>query len=168
MHTVPTPTPSRGTPVEAADSADSAADPSHTFVDDAPTRPEPLIGALPYPPPVVDREQVSDPEPDTEHTQPVEPAPMPRGRRILQALRGQLPYALVLLTMAIGLLRIVQYHWREGSAWIGGALLVAALLRAVLPPRTAGMVAVRGRAVDVLWCVGLAACIMFIAYTLKA
>ena len=168
MHTVPTPTPSRGTPVEAADSADSAADTSHTFVDDAPTRPEPLVGALP----IADREQASAPEPETEHTQPPEPPstapPMPRGRRILQALRGQLPYGLVLLTMAIGLLRIVQYHWREGSAWIGGALLVAALLRAFLPPRTAGMVAVRGRAVDVLWCVGLAACIMFIAYTLKA
>jgi hypothetical protein len=168
VHTVPTPTPSRGTPVEAADSADSAADASHTFVDDTPTRPEPLVGALPCAPSTADREQ----EPETEHTQPAEPptrtARMPRGRRILQALRGQLPYGLVLLTMAIGLLRIVQYHWREGSAWIGGALLVAALLRAVLPPRTAGMVAVRGRAVDVLWCVGLAACIMFIAYTLKA
>jgi hypothetical protein len=25
-----------------------------------------------------------------------------------------------------------------------------------------------GRSVDVLWCVGLAACIMFVAYTLKA
>jgi hypothetical protein len=163
VHTVPSPTPSRGTHVEAADSGDSAADTSHTFVDDAPTRPEPLVGALP----IADKEQAPDPEPDTEQGRPAE-APMPRGRRILQALRGQLPYALVLLTLAIGLLRIVQYHWREGSAWIGGALLVAALLRAVLPPRTAGMVAVRGRAVDVFWCVGLAACIMFIAYTLKA
>lgn len=169
MHTVPSPTPSRGTHVEATD---SAADASDTFVDDAPTRPEPLVGALP----IADREQTSDARPDAEPesgpTEPSEPtgeAPrLPRGRRVVQALRGQLPYALVLLTMAIGLLRIVQYHWREGSAWIGGALLIAALLRAVLPPRTAGMVAVRGRAVDVLWCVGLAACIMFIAYTLKA
>jgi hypothetical protein len=102
-----------------------------------------------------------------------EPKPEPadklsRGRRLLRMVRGQLPYLLVLLTMSIGLLRIVQYHWREGSAWIGGALLIAALLRAVLPPRAAGMVAVRGRAVDVLWCVGLAVCILFVAYTLKA
>jgi hypothetical protein len=167
---VPSSTPSRGTHVEAADSAADAPD---TFVDDAPTRPEPLVGALPLSPPlsppIADPEQASEPEQRTEPIAPAEPAArMPRGRRILQALRGQLPYGLVLLTMAIGLLRIVQYHWREGSAWIGGALLVAALLRAVLPPRTAGMVAVRGRAVDVLWCVGLAACIMFIAYTLKA
>jgi hypothetical protein len=136
------------------------------FIDDAPTRPEPLVGDLP----IADR----DPEPDSEPAELTEPAateqapPLPRVRRWLHALRRQLPYALVLLTMAIGLLRIVQYHWREGSAWIGGALLVAALLRAVLPPGTAGMVAVRGRAVDVLWCVGLAACILFVAYTLKA
>ncbi len=146
MHTVPTPTPSRGTHAAAADSSAEASD---TFIDDAPTRPEPLVGALPA-------------APSTQTPR------LRRARRIWQALRGQLPYALVLLTMAVGLLRIVQYHWKEGSAWIGGALLVAALLRAVLPPRITGMVAVRGRAVDVLWCVGLAACIWFIAYTLKA
>jgi hypothetical protein len=93
---------------------------------------------------------------------------VPRWRRLWDRLRRQLPYELVLLTMAIGVLRIVQYHWREGSAWIGGALVLAAVLRAVLPPRTIGMVAVRGRAVDVLWCLGLAACILFVAYTLKA
>jgi hypothetical protein len=91
-----------------------------------------------------------------------------RWRHLLDRLRRQLPYVLVLLTMAIGVLRIVQYHWREGSAWIGGALVLAALFRAVLSPRTAGMVAVRGRAVDVLWCLGMAACILFVAYTLKA
>jgi hypothetical protein len=154
VHTVPTPTPSRGTPVEAADAPPA-------FVDDAPTRPEPLVGDLP----------TTDPEPEQAHQEPpadTEQTPLPLGRRLLRGLRRQLPYALVLLTMVIGLVRIVQYHWREGSAWIGGALLLAALLRAILPPRTAGMVAVRGRAVDVLWCVGLAACILFIAYTLKA
>jgi hypothetical protein len=145
------------------------------FIDDAPTRPEPLVGDLP----IADRGSlvgdlpIAEPEPEPD-SEPAEPAdteqapPLPRVRRWLHALRRQLPYALVLLTMAIGLLRIVQYHWREGSAWIGGALLVAALLRAVIPPRTIGMVAVRGRAVDVLWCVGLAACILFVAYTLKA
>jgi hypothetical protein len=123
------------------------------FVDATPTRPEPLVGQLPT-------EPVSEPaEPE---------ARVPRWRRLWDRVRRQLPYELVLLTMAIGVLRIVQYHWREGSAWIGGALVLAAVLRAVLPPRTVGMVAVRGRAVDVLWCLGLAGCILFVAYTLKA
>jgi hypothetical protein len=155
VHTVPTPTPSRGTPVEA--------DPQPAFVDDAPTRPEPLVGALP----IAEEEPATGREPEAVQPEAGAP-PSSFGRRLLMRLRKQLPYALVLLTMAIGLLRTVQYHWREGSAWIGGALLLAAVLRAVLPPRTAGMVAVRGRFVDVLWCVGLAACILFIAYTLKA
>ena len=146
MHTVPTPTPSRGTPVEA--------DEQPEFVDDAPTRPEPLVGALPI-------------GPEAAHPEATAP-PSSFVKRMLMRLRKQWPYALVLLTMAIGIVRIVQYHWKEGSAWIGGALLVAAALRAVLPPRVAGMVAVRGRFIDVLWCVGLAACIWFIAYTLKA
>ena len=157
MHTVPTPTPSRGTPVETA----GAIEAEPAFVDETPTRPEPLVGEL----------SIADPEPELAPQPADEPEPageVSRWRRWLRALRGQLPYLLVLLTMAIGLLRIVQYHWREGSAWIGGALLIAALLRAILPPRTAGMVAVRGRAVDVLWCAGLAVCILFVAYTLKA
>lgn len=152
------------TDIAADIAADTGADARPTFVDDAPTRPEPLVGALPIGSDPAEGDPIgSDPADEDE------PAAAPSFvRRMLLRLRKQWPYALVLLTMAIGLFRTVQYHWREGSAWIGGALLVAAVLRAVLPPRTAGMVAVRGRFVDVLWCVGLAACILFIAYTLKA
>jgi hypothetical protein len=152
VHSVPTPTPSRGTPVDATD---TSADAPPIYVEEAPTRPEPLAGALP----IVEGDPVVEPE---------QAPPVPRAQRMRTALRRQWPYGLVLLTMCIGLLRIVLYHWREGSAWIGGALLLAAVFRIVLPPRGAGMIAVRGRAVDVLWCVGLAACILFIAYTLKA
>jgi hypothetical protein len=179
VQTVPSPTPSRGTPVEPVT-------PSPVFTDDAPT--ESILDAPIVDEPVVDESIVDEPptsplavqqppateRTDQQDTQQQEDAVagsrFARSRVIAaaKAVRRQLPYALVLLTMAIGLLRIVQYHWREGSAWIGGALLLAALLRAVLPPKTAGMVAVRGRAVDVLWCVGLAVCILFVAYTLKA
>jgi hypothetical protein len=116
------------------------------------------VGALP----IVEGDPVAEPVPEPEAS------PVPRAQRMRTALRRQWPYGLVLLTMCIGLLRILLYHWREGSAWIGGALLLAAVFRIVLPPRAAGMIAVRGRAVDVLWCVGLAACILFVAYTLKA
>ncbi|HEY4458591.1 MAG TPA: DUF3017 domain-containing protein [Pseudonocardiaceae bacterium] len=154
---MPTPTPSRGTPVDATE---TTADLPPTFVEDTPTRPEPLVGALP----IVEGDPVVEPGPEAAP----EPEALPRAQRMRIALRRQWPYGLVLLTMCIGLVRIVLYHWREGSAWIGGALLLAAVFRVILPPRGAGMIAVRGRAIDVLWCVGLAACILFIAYTLKA
>ncbi|MGW5053161.1 DUF3017 domain-containing protein [Actinokineospora sp. NPDC004072] len=61
-----------------------------------------------------------------------------------------LPFVLVMLVVAVGLARISMYHWREGSVWIGLALLLAAGLRAVLRDEQAGLVAIRGRAVDVL------------------
>lgn len=164
MQTVPTPTPSRGTPVEPVTA-------SPVFTDDAPT--QPLLDEPPTRPLVVQQSAPAQPT-----AARVEGAERPEEQRaevperrivaMVRAVRRQLPYALVLLTLAVGLVRIVLYHWREGSAWIGGALLLAALLRAVLPPKTAGMLVVRGRAVDVLWCAGLAVCILFVAYTLKA
>jgi hypothetical protein len=76
-------------------------------------------------------------------------------------------FTLVLVIAAVGVLRIAQYHWREGSVLIGGALLVAALLRAVLPATRVGLMAVRGRAVDVLTYSALAACVLFISITLQ-
>jgi Protein of unknown function (DUF3017) len=163
VQTVPTPTPSRGTPVEPVT-------PSPVFTDDAPTLPmldepptRPLVAQQPAP-----AQAVASVEHRLESAEQQDVVPERRIVAMVRAVRRQLPYALVLLTMAVGLVRIVLYHWREGSAWIGGALLLAALLRAVLPPRTAGMLVVRGRAVDVLWCTGLAVCILFVAYTLKA
>jgi hypothetical protein len=181
VQTVPTPTPSRGTPVEPADALPG-------FADDTPTRPEPLVGNLPetealagslaQPQPSAGSlpafESPADEQPedrqsdDRQSEDRPEEAPESRRAALIRRFRQHLPYGLVLLTLAIGLVRIVLYHWREGSAWIGGALLLAGFLRAVLPPRTVGIVAVRGRAVDVLWCVGLAVCILFVAYTLKA
>lgn len=77
-----------------------------------------------------------------------------------------LPFALVLLIVAVAALRISQYHWRQGAALIGGALLVAGLLRAVLPGEQAGLLAIRGKAVDVLSYGGLATLILFLTFTI--
>jgi hypothetical protein len=71
---------------------------------------------------------------------------MPTKRAVLNSL----PFALVLAVAAAGLLRIVLYHWREGATLIGAALLLAAALRAVLATNQAGLIAIRGRGVDVL------------------
>jgi len=59
------------------------------------------------------------------------------------------PIALVLLCAAAGVAVVVSDHFRRGSVVISGALLLAALLRLVLPVRRAGLLAVRSRVFDV-------------------
>lgn len=96
-----------------------------------------------------------------------EPAPTPeppRRRRVLD----HVPFALVLSVAFVGGILIILYHWRWGSALIGGALMLAALFRAILPEERAGLLAVRGRPVDVLSYAGLSLCILFVAYTLQS
>jgi len=78
-----------------------------------------------------------------------------------------LPFALVLLVVAIGLLRMVQYHWRQGSALIGVALLLAAGFRALLSDDRAGLLLIRGRGVDVLSYAGLGVLVIGVAMTIE-
>jgi DUF3017 family protein len=82
------------------------------------------------------------------------------------AILEQVPFALVLVMVAVAGFRISQYHWRQGAVIIGGALLVAAVFRAVLPAAKAGLLAVRGRPVDVLSYSGLGLVILFFAFTI--
>ena len=89
-----------------------------------------------------------------------------RDRRPRQARFTQLPFVVVLLVVAVAALRIFQYHWREGAALLGVALLVAAVLRAVLSTDRAGLLAIRGKVVDIVTYVGLAALILFVALTI--
>jgi hypothetical protein len=60
------------------------------------------------------------------------------------------PLALVLFIAAAGMVRVLTQHWREGAVLLGGAMIVAAVLRAVLPTERVGLLAVRSRPVDVL------------------
>ncbi|MGW4524356.1 DUF3017 domain-containing protein [Amycolatopsis sp. NPDC004378] len=87
-------------------------------------------------------------------------------RRRGRARFTQLPFAVVLLVVAVAALRIVQYHWREGAALIGAALLLAGVLRAVLPTARAGLLAIRGKVVDVVTYAGLAAAVLYVALTI--
>jgi hypothetical protein len=81
-------------------------------------------------------------------------------------VRAQIPLIMVLAVVVVGLARIIQYNWREGTVLIGVALLVAALLRALLPTHRVGMVAVRGRGIDVLLYGGLGLAMMAVALTI--
>lgn len=87
-------------------------------------------------------------------------------RRSARARFAQLPFAVVLLVVAVAAVRIVQYHWREGAALIGAALLLAGVLRAVLPTERAGLLAIRGRVVDIVTYAGLAAAVLYVALTI--
>jgi thiol:disulfide interchange protein len=99
--------------------------------------------------------------------QPPADTPVPEPGGWLGAVRTHLGFAMVLLVAAVGIVRITQYHWRQGAALIGAALVLAALFRAILPPRRAGLLAVRGRPVDVLSYAGLGALMVFVAVTIQ-
>jgi hypothetical protein len=74
--------------------------------------------------------------------------------------------AVVLGIAAIGLLRVATANWREGAVLLGGSLLVAAALRALLPPERAGLLAIRSRIVDVLSYSGLGLAVVLLALTI--
>ncbi|OLT47731.1 hypothetical protein BJF85_15075 [Saccharomonospora sp. CUA-673] len=89
-----------------------------------------------------------------------------RGRLADRGWLVHVPLAVVFLLVVAGGIRIGMYHWRQGTTLIGGALLVAALLRAVLADVQVGMLKIRGRAVDVLCYGGLGGLIVFAALTI--
>jgi Protein of unknown function (DUF3017) len=81
-------------------------------------------------------------------------------------LPAETPAAVVLAIAAIGLLRVATANWREGAVLLGGSLLVAAVLRAVLPLDRAGMLAIRSRVIDVLSYRGLGLAVVLLALTI--
>ncbi|MBP2322610.1 hypothetical protein JOF56_002995 [Kibdelosporangium banguiense] len=81
-------------------------------------------------------------------------------------LRDQWPFLTVLLIVAVGLIRIVMYHWRDGTTLIGVGLLVAAVLRLLLPDKRAGLLAVRKRRVDMLLYGGFGLMIIYISLSI--
>ena len=80
---------------------------------------------------------------------------------------AHLPFGMVLAVVALGLIRIVMYHWRDGTVLIGVALFLAAALRALLRDDQAGLIMIRSRGVDVLTYAGFGACVIFVAMTIE-
>jgi hypothetical protein len=77
-----------------------------------------------------------------------------------------LPFALVLAVTGLGILRLVQYHWRQGAVLIGVALLLAALLRVLVSDEQAGLLTIRGRSIDALLYGGLGFAVIVVAMTI--
>jgi hypothetical protein len=67
--------------------------------------------------------------------------------RSFRWLRDELPFVIVIAIFlaATGYLYLFHGHWRRGTAAMGAALLLAMVLRLVLPARRVGMLGVRGR-----------------------
>ncbi|SDD17107.1 DUF3017 domain-containing protein [Actinokineospora iranica] len=78
-----------------------------------------------------------------------------------------LPFGLVMTVVVVGLVRVVQYYWREGTVWIGLALLLAAGLRVLLRDEQAGLIAIRSRAVDVLLYGAFGVLVIAVALTIE-
>ena len=107
---------------------------------------------------------------------PVHHQDFPRSRRAAQApaagpgrqFAAWLPYLIVLAGAAVGMFVIWQgsQHAGQGAAVVGAALLVAALARLVLPPRYAGLLVTRGKALDVAAFAVLGAAVLALAASL--
>jgi Protein of unknown function (DUF3017) len=72
-------------------------------------------------------------------------------------------YLLVLMITVAGLTVAALDDWRVGIRMLGGALLLAAVVRVVLSPRDAGMLAVRHKALDVGLLAGLGVALILLA-----
>ena len=82
------------------------------------------------------------------------PPPLYIRRPFLAGLIRQLPLLVVLVMVGVGLLVVTIDHWRSGIVIVGLTLIGAAVLRALLPVRRVGFLAVRSRPVDVVLLAG--------------
>jgi hypothetical protein len=70
-------------------------------------------------------------------------------RPLIAGFLRQWPLLVVIVAVGIGLLLVAAERWRSGLVLMGLALVLAGLLRLLLPLRRIGFLAVRSRPVDV-------------------
>ena len=90
------------------------------------------------------------------------------GFRTLDLRNLPIVVVLALGTTGIAYAAIVQQHWLRGVLLLAGGCGLAGLFRLLLPARQAGLLAVRGRVIDVLCYTGLAAAIVVLGLALPA
>lgn len=66
-----------------------------------------------------------------------------------QFARRNWPLLAVVLVVAAAFVLVLADRWRRGALVLGGAMVLAALLRAALAPDRVGLLAVRGKGFDV-------------------
>ena len=92
-------------------------------------------------------------------------APLYLRHPLLAGFLRQWPLLLVIIVVGLGLLLVAADRWRSGLVIMGLGLVVAGLLRLLLPVRRVGFLAVRSRPVDVALTtvVGLAVIVIALA-----
>jgi hypothetical protein len=68
---------------------------------------------------------------------------------VTQFARRNWPLLAVVLVVAAAFVLVLADRWRRGALVLGGAMVLAALLRAALSPDRVGLLAVRGKGFDV-------------------
>jgi DUF3017 family protein len=74
----------------------------------------------------------------------------PSSARALRAVAAEWPFAVVFGTATVAVIMVSLGGLRRGLTVLGAALLVGSMLRFVLSPSRAGLLAVRRRGVDVI------------------
>jgi hypothetical protein len=92
--------------------------------------------------------------------------PLYTRRPFLAGLLRQLPLLAVLVVVGVGLAVVALGYWRKGIVIVGLALIAAAVLRALLPVRRVGFLAVRSRPVDVALLAGTGLALTVIVLTI--
>jgi len=77
--------------------------------------------------------------------------------------RGSQIYLVQLAAVVVGIMLVVLGPWRIGMATVGGAFLLGALARVVVPPDHTGMLRVRGKAFDIVWMTTLGTALVLLA-----
>jgi exosortase/archaeosortase len=88
------------------------------------------------------------------------------GERSRTLVTSQWPIITVGLIFSAAFGLVIADYWRRGSLLIGIGVAVAAVLRLVLPDNRAGLLAVRGKAMDFTTMALVAAAMVYIAWTI--
>jgi hypothetical protein len=110
-----------------------------------------------------DDEPVVDPASAVEAGEDAEPLAEEEEPRRYPSTIGGAFYLSILVAAGTALVIAARSDWRLGIQILGGAILVAALLRLILASRDAGMLAVRHRMVDVALLTGAGVALIVLA-----
>lgn len=83
-------------------------------------------------------------------------------------MRDNLPMLLIAAVMVVAVVFLAWDRWRRGTFFFGGATLLAAALRMLLPTERVGLLAVRGKTFDVIWLTVLGSAIIALAATISS
>lgn len=85
----------------------------------------------------------------------------------MRILLNQAPFMVVVFLLFVAVVLVEFDRWRRGGAVIGAAVIAAAIFRAALPTNRVGLLAVRGRAFDVVALSLVGAAILWVSWTIN-